>query len=47
MPKFIKLKFNKTEYCGNSIGREIRVEIEALGKNLKIEEKIPWNEGLG
>ncbi len=40
MPKFIRVKLSKIKYKGDSIGDDIRVEIEALGKFLRIDKKI-------
>lgn len=40
MLKFIQLKISKIKYKGDSIGDDIRVEVEALGKFLQIDKKI-------
>ncbi|MEK7175597.1 MAG: hypothetical protein AAB693_02215 [Patescibacteria group bacterium] len=40
MSKSIQLKFVKVKYKGDSIGDDIRVEIEALGKFLRFDKKI-------
>lgn len=36
----IQLKLSKIKYGGDSIGRDIRVEIEMLGKFLRIDKRI-------
>ncbi|MBI2484050.1 hypothetical protein HYV71_02605 [Candidatus Uhrbacteria bacterium] len=49
----ILLKLTKIRYAGKSIGRDIRVEIEASGSSLKIEKRIPhgsittFNDAIG
>lgn len=40
MLKSIQLNFLKMKYGGDSIGDDIRVEIEALGKFLRVDKKI-------
>ena len=40
MLKSIQLKLSKIKYKGNSIGDDIRVEIEALGKFLRVDKRI-------
>ena len=40
MLKFIQLKLLKIKYSGNSIGDDIRVEIQALGKFLRVDKII-------
>ncbi len=40
MTKLIQLKLLKIKYSGDSIGRNIRIEVEALGKFLRIDKKI-------
>jgi len=40
MLKFVQLKLSKIKYGGDSIGRDIRVEIEVLGKLLHIDKRI-------
>lgn len=40
MLKFIQLKLSKIKYSGDSIGDDIRVEIEALGKFLRIDKRV-------
>src|SRR3989344_3470055 len=40
MLKAINLKFAKIKYSGDSIGRDIRIEIEILGKFLRIDKRI-------
>ncbi len=40
MAKSIQLKFSKVKYSGDSIGDNICVEIEVLGKFLRIDKKI-------
>lgn len=40
MLKFIQLKLSKIKYSGNSIGDDIRVEIEVLGKFLRVDKRI-------
>ena len=44
MLKSINLKFAKIKYSGDSIGRDIRVEIETLGKFLCIDKRIETGE---
>jgi len=44
MLKSINLKFAKIKYSGDSIGRDIRVEIETLGKFLRIDKRIKAGE---
>ena len=36
----IQLKLSKIKYGGDSIGRDIRVEVEVLGKFLRIDKRI-------
>jgi len=36
----IQLKLSKIKYGGDSIGRDIRVEIEVLGKFLRVDKRI-------
>ncbi|MEK7624938.1 MAG: hypothetical protein AAB467_01150 [Patescibacteria group bacterium] len=40
MFKSIQIKLSKIKYSGDSIGRDIRVEIEMLGKFLRIDKRI-------
>lgn len=40
MIKLIQLKLSKVKYSGNSIGDDIRVEIEVLGKFLRVDKRI-------
>ncbi len=40
MIKIVQLKLSKIKYSGDSIGRNIRVEIEVLGKFLRIDKRI-------
>lgn len=40
MLKFIRLKLLNVKYGGDSIGRDIRVEIEILGKFLRVDKRI-------
>ncbi len=40
MLKSIRLKLLKIKYSGNSIGQDVRIEIEVLGKFLRIDKKI-------
>ncbi|MBU2575963.1 hypothetical protein KKF64_02660 [Patescibacteria group bacterium] len=40
MLKSIQLKFSKIKYKGDSIGDDIRIEIEALGKFLRVDKRI-------
>lgn len=40
MTKFIQLKLSKIKYNGDSIGDDIRVEIEVLGKFLRVDKTI-------
>ena len=40
MFKSIQLKLSKIKYSGDSIGRDIRVEIEILGKFLRVDKRI-------
>ncbi|TSC92605.1 MAG: hypothetical protein CEN91_399 [Candidatus Berkelbacteria bacterium Licking1014_85] len=40
MLKSIQLKLSKIKYGGDSIGRDIRVEIEVLGKFLRVDKRI-------
>ncbi len=40
MLKSIQLKISKIKYTGDSIGDDIRVEIEALGKFLRVDKRI-------
>ena len=40
MVKIVQLKLSKIKYSGDSIGRNIRVEIEVLGKFLRIDKRI-------
>ena len=40
MLKSIKIKLSKMKYGGDSIGRDIRVEIEVLGKFLRVDKRI-------
>jgi len=40
MLKFIQLKLSKIKYSGDSIGDDIRVEVEALGKFLRVDKRI-------
>lgn len=42
MLKFIQLKLVKIKYKGESIGDDIRVEIEALGKFLRVDKTIKF-----
>jgi len=40
MLKAIQLKLLRIKYSGDSIGDDIRVEIEVLGKSLSVDKKI-------
>ena len=40
MIKIVQLKLSKIKYSGDSIGRDIRVEIEVLGRFLRIDKRI-------
>ena len=40
MIKTIQLKLSKIKYGGDSIGRDIRLELEVLGKFLRIDKRI-------
>lgn len=40
MLKSIQLKFSKIKYTGGSIGDDIRIEIEMLGKFLRVDKRI-------
>lgn len=40
MLKFIQLKLSKIKYSGDSIGDDIRIEIEVLGKFLRVDKRI-------
>ncbi len=40
MLKSIQLKFSKVKYSGDSIGDDIRVDIDVLGKFLRIDKRI-------
>ena len=40
MFKSVQLKLSKIKYLGDSIGDDIRVEIEVLGKFLRIDKRI-------
>ncbi len=40
MLKSVQLKLSKIKYGGDSIGRDIRVEVEVLGKFLRIDKRI-------
>ncbi len=40
MLKFVQLKIAKIKYRGDSIGGDIRVEVEALGKFLRVDKRI-------
>lgn len=40
MTKLIQLKLSKIKYSGDSIGDDIRVEIEILGKFLSVNKTI-------
>lgn len=40
MLKSIQLKFSKIKYNGDSIGDDLRVEIEVFGKFLRIDKRI-------
>lgn len=40
MTKFIQLKFSKIEYSGDSIGDDIRIEIEILNQFLRVDRTI-------
>ena len=44
MTKIVQLKLSKIKYSGDSIGRNIRVEIEVLGKFLRVDKRI--NTGI-
>ena len=44
MTKFVQLKLLKIKYSGDSIGDDIRVEIETLGKFLHIDKRIKAGE---
>ncbi|RJQ32439.1 hypothetical protein C4572_00865 [Candidatus Parcubacteria bacterium] len=44
MLKFIKLNLTKIKYAGNSVGRDIRVEIEAFGKFFRVDKRIKAGE---
>jgi hypothetical protein len=40
MLKSVQIKLSKIKYGGDSIGRDIRVEVEVLGKFLRIDKRI-------
>lgn len=40
MTKHIRLKLSRIKYTGDSIGDDIRVEIEVLGKFLRIDKRM-------
>jgi len=40
MSKFVHLKLSKIKYTGDSIGDDIRVEIEMLNKFLRVDKKV-------
>jgi hypothetical protein len=40
MLKSVQLKLLKIKYWGDSIGHDIRVELEVLGKFLRIDKRI-------
>ncbi|KKQ92849.1 MAG: hypothetical protein UT16_C0004G0003 [Candidatus Azambacteria bacterium GW2011_GWA2_39_10] len=40
MTKTVQLKLSKIKYSGDSIGRDIRLELEVLGKFLRIDKRI-------
>ena len=40
MFKFIQLKLSKIKYGGDSIGRDVRVEVEILSKFLRVDKRI-------
>ena len=40
MLKFIQLKLAKIKYQGDSIGRDISIDIEVLGKFLHVDKRI-------
>jgi len=40
MIKIVQLKLSKIKYGGDSIGRDIRLELEVLGKFLRIDKRI-------
>lgn len=40
MLKSIQLKLSKIKYSGDSVGDDIRVEIEVLGKFLRLDKRI-------
>lgn len=42
MLKLIQLKLEKIKYRGESIGDDIRVEIEAIGKFLRVDKTIKF-----
>ncbi|KKT21020.1 MAG: hypothetical protein UW04_C0013G0004 [Parcubacteria group bacterium GW2011_GWB1_43_8] len=40
MLKFVQLKLSKIKYNGDSVGRDIRIEIDVFGKFLRIDKRI-------
>src|SRR3989338_11069012 len=40
MLKSVQIKLSKIKYRGDSIGRDIRIEIEVLGKFLRVDKRI-------
>ncbi|PJE73782.1 MAG: hypothetical protein COV02_00810 [Candidatus Terrybacteria bacterium CG10_big_fil_rev_8_21_14_0_10_41_10] len=44
MIKSIQLNFTKIKYAGNSVGRDIRVEVEAFGKFFRVDKRIKAGE---
>ena len=40
MVKSIQLKLLKIKYGGDSVGRDVRIEIEILGKFLRVDNRI-------
>ncbi|OGZ43304.1 MAG: hypothetical protein A2719_03935 [Candidatus Ryanbacteria bacterium RIFCSPHIGHO2_01_FULL_45_22] len=47
MLKSIQLKLLKVKYSGDSVGRDIRIEIEILGKFLGIDKRIEQGTTMG
>lgn len=44
MTKSVQLKLSKIKYGGDSIGDDIRVEVETLGKFLSVDKRIKDGE---
>ena len=46
MLKFVQLKIPRISYDGDSIGRDIRVDVETLGKFYRIDKRIKADETI-